>query len=246
MKFGGIIAAIFAVSAAATPTPTVNKRATTWCDAWGSQVTGGYTIYHNNWGAAQATSGSQCTTLESVNSGSVVWSTSWTWAGGSSSVKSYSNVALVDVNKKLSAISSVPSTWSWIYTGSNIVANVAYDLWLAPSVGANDSYEIMIWLAALGGAGPISSTGSPVDSPTIAGSQWKVYTGNNGSVKVISFVATSSITNFNGDLNQFLTYLTTKQGVSSSLYATKLQAGTEPFTGSNAVLKTSAYRISVS
>lgn len=89
----------------------------------------------------------------------------------------------------------------------------------------------MIWLAALGGAGPISSTGSPVDSPTIAGSQWKVYTGNNGSVKVISFVATSSITNFNGDLNQFFTYLTTKQGVSSSLYATKLQAGTEPFTG---------------
>lgn len=114
MKFSlGLIPTLLATLAAATPTGTLEKRATTWCGSWGSLETGGYTIYHNNWGAAQATSGSQCTTFTSVSSGSVVWSTSWTWAGGSSSVKSYSNVALTSVNKKLSDISTIPSKWTW-------------------------------------------------------------------------------------------------------------------------------------
>ncbi|KAK7424057.1 hypothetical protein QQX98_000667 [Neonectria punicea] len=236
---------LLAAVAVATPTPTLEKRATTWCDSWGSLATGGFTIYHNNWGAAQATSGSQCTTFESINSGSVVWSTSWTWAGGSNQVKSYSNVALESVNKQLSAISSIPSTWKWTQTGSNLVADVAYDLWLAPSVGANNQYEIMIWLAAYGGAGPISSTGSAIDTVTIAGSSWTVYSGPNGDTTVYSFVAASTITSFSGDLNLFFKYLTSKQGVSTSMVATSLQAGTEPFTGSNAVFKTSAYTISV-
>ncbi|KAH7011118.1 concanavalin A-like lectin/glucanase domain-containing protein [Ilyonectria destructans] len=245
MQLSFLIPAVLATVAAASPTRVLEKRATTWCDSYGSLETGGYTVYHNNWGAAQATSGSQCTTFDSVTSGSVSWSTSWSWTGGSSSVKSYSNIALVDVNTQLSAISSIPSTWTWSYTGSDIVADVAYDLWLAPSATADNQYEIMIWLGAYGGAGPISSTGSPVDTPTLAGSDWKLYSGANGDTTVFSFVATSNITSFDGDLNEFFTYLTSNQGVSESMYATSLQAGTEPFTGSDAVFDTTAYTISV-
>ncbi|KAF7555594.1 hypothetical protein G7Z17_g2058 [Cylindrodendrum hubeiense] len=245
MKFSSIIPAGLATLAAASPTRVLEKRSTTWCDSYGSLETGGYTVYHNNWGSAQATSGSQCTTFDSVTSGSASWSTSWTWAGGSSSVKSYSNIALVDVNTQLSAISSIPSKWTWSYTGSDIVADVAYDLWLAPSATADNEYEIMVWLAAYGGAGPISSTGSSVDTATIAGSSWEVYSGTNGDTTVFSFVATSTITSFDGDLNEFFTYLTTNQGVSTSMYATSLQAGTEPFTGTDAVFDTTAYSMSV-
>lgn len=113
MQLSFLIPAVLATVAAASPTRVLEKRATTMCDNWGSLETGGFTIYHNNWGAAQATSGSQCTTFDSITSGSVSWSTSWSWAGGSSSVKSYSNVALEDVNTQLSAISSIPSTWTW-------------------------------------------------------------------------------------------------------------------------------------
>lgn len=118
MKFSFLIPAVLATMASASPTRVLEKRATTWCDSYGSLETGGYTVYHNNWGAAQATSGSQCTTFDSVTSGSVSWSTSWSWTGGSSSVKSYSNIALVDVNTQLSAISSIPSTWTWTYVAS--------------------------------------------------------------------------------------------------------------------------------
>ncbi|TDZ67586.1 putative xyloglucan-specific endo-beta-1,4-glucanase A [Colletotrichum trifolii] len=243
-----LVSAILAATAVASPTPTIEKRntTTTWCESFGSLATGGYTVYHNNWGAADATSGSQCTTFESLKSGSVAWSSKWSWAGGQGKVKSYPNVALEKVNKPLSSIKSIPSKWTWTYDGSDLVADVAYDLWLAPSVGANNKYEIMIWLVALGGAGPISSTGKMIDSPTIAGTTWSLFSGPNGDTTVYSFVAPSTINSFDGDLYGFFDYLVSKQGVAKTNVVTSLQAGTEPFTGSNAVFTTTGVSISVS
>lgn len=125
------------------------------------------------------------------------------------------------------------------------MADVSYDLWLAPTSGGTNSYEIMVWLAALGGAGPISSSGSAIATVTIAGSSWKLYSGTNGATTVYSFVATSQVKSFSGDMMDFFDYLTTNEGVSKSLYVTQLQAGTEPFTGTNAVFSTSSYSITV-
>lgn len=102
----------------------------------------------------------------------------------------------------------------------------------------------MIWLAALGGAGPISSTGSPVATTTIAGVMWKLSSGENGNMTAYSFVASATTTSFSGDLLEFLKYLQTKQGLSSSLYLIDVQAGTEPFTGS-AALSVSSYSAAV-
>ncbi|KAI1084878.1 concanavalin A-like lectin/glucanase domain-containing protein [Whalleya microplaca] len=233
-----------ATSAFAAPTPTVNKRDTTIsCGAFGSLATGGYTVYHNNWGSGKATSGNQCTYFKALNGNTVAWSTTWSWTGGPGEVKSYSNVALEKVNKQLSAVKSIWSKWSWTYSGTNRVSDVSYDLWLAPTQGGTNKYEIMIWLAADGGAGPISKTGQTIATPTIAGSSWNLYTGPNGDTTVFSFVAKSNINNFNADLNQFFTYLTKNQGVPSNYWITSLQAGTEPFSGSNAVFTTTNYGI---
>lgn len=131
------------------------------------------------------------------------------------------------------------------YTGSDLVADVSYDLWLAPTSGGTNSYEIMVWLAAMGGAGPISANGSAVGTMTIAGTSWSLYSGTNGATKVYSFVASSEVTSFDGDLNDFFKYLVENEGVSDSLYVTQVQAGTEPFTGTNAVFTTTAYTVSV-
>jgi xyloglucan-specific endo-beta-1,4-glucanase len=71
-----------------------------------------------------------------------------------------SNVALNSgLNKRLSAISSIPTGWYWTYSSasSNLVSNVAYDLWLSTSSGGSNTDEIMIWLSSRGGAGPIGS-----------------------------------------------------------------------------------------
>lgn len=136
-------------------------------------------------------------------------------------------------------------TPSHSYTGSDIVADVSYDLWLAPTSGGTNSYEIMVWLAALGGAGPISSTGSAVATPSIADATWELYSGTNGDTTVYSFVASSEIEDFSGDMMDFFNYLVSNEGVSDSLYVTQLQAGTEPFTGTDAVFSTTSYTISV-
>jgi len=230
----------------AVPTATVEKRAVTKCGTWDGIPSGTYTVWQNLWGKDSATSGSQCSTVNSFSGGSIAWSTSWTWAGGSYSVKSYANVEPTTFTvKKVSAISSIPSTWRWSYSGSNIVADVAYDLFTSSSAGGSNEYEIMIWLAALGGAGPISQSGSPISTPSIAGTSWKLYFGYNGSVKVYSFVASSQVTSFSGDLLGFLKYLQTNNGFPSSQYVKSIQAGTEPFTGSNAVLTTSAYSVTL-
>jgi xyloglucan-specific endo-beta-1,4-glucanase len=130
------------------------------------------------------------------------------------------------------------------YTGTNIVADVSYDMFTSSTATGSNEYEIMIWLAALGGAGPISSTGSPIATPTINGVTWKLFSGPNGATTVYSFVAESEVTSFTGDIKLFLTWLSANEGYSTSQYVTSIGAGTEPFTGSNAVLSVSAYSIS--
>lgn len=252
MKFTlSAISALLAATAIAKPTPAADVKGTTLCGSFGSVAVGEFTLYQNNWGASKATSGGQCTTFKSLSAdGSVVWASNWTWTGGAGQVKSYSNVALEKVNKKLTEIKSIKSTWKWTYTGDNLVADVAYDLWLAPSVGANNQFEIMVWLGSFGGAGPISSTygadgnATPVATTTIAGTSWKLFKGPNGDTTVFSFVAPSN-QGFNGDLKAFFDYLTSSQGVSTSSVVTSLQGGTEPFTGSGAVFDTTEYTLQV-
>lgn len=95
------------------PTPSLKERSTETCDQWGTIQTGSYTVYNDLWGESSATSGSQCTTVTGLTNGIISWTTAWTWAGGSSSVKSYSNVALDFTATTLADISSLTAVWSW-------------------------------------------------------------------------------------------------------------------------------------
>jgi xyloglucan-specific endo-beta-1,4-glucanase len=94
--------------------------------------------------------------------------------------------------KKLSAISTIPTTWHWTYSGSSVVADVAYDMFTSSTATGSAQYEIMIWLDAIGGAGPISSTGSPIATVTLASVVFSLYKGVNGAMTVFSFVANPS------------------------------------------------------
>jgi xyloglucan-specific endo-beta-1,4-glucanase len=112
MKSFILASAALAGLALATPTPTVDKRATSFCGQWDSLQTGSYIVYNNLWGRDAGT-GSQCTTVNSLSGNSVAWSTSWSWSGGSYNVKSYANAVVKTAAKKISAISSIPSTWKY-------------------------------------------------------------------------------------------------------------------------------------
>ena len=106
--------ALAAPSVAEVPSKTLDKRATTICGQWDSVVTGTYTLYQDLWGESAATSGSQCSTFTSLSGNTIVWSTSWTWAGGSSSVKSFANVVVTQsTGYQVSTISTIPSVWDY-------------------------------------------------------------------------------------------------------------------------------------
>jgi xyloglucan-specific endo-beta-1,4-glucanase len=157
-------------------------------------------------------------------------------------VKSYANVVTKVGAKAVSAVKSLPTTWKWTYTGENIVANVAYDLFTGKTAdSARQEYEIMIWLGALGGAGPISATGKPIATVKLAGQNWKLYNGKNSQLNVFSFVAEKNVNNFKGDLVEFISYLTSKQGLPKNQILQSVGAGTEPFSGKNAKLTVSEY-----
>ncbi|KAF3168907.1 hypothetical protein TWF788_010773 [Orbilia oligospora] len=143
-----------------------------FCGQYASTTTGAYSLFNNLWGSGSATAGSQCTGLDGTSGNTIYWHTSWTWQGGSGNVKSYANAALIFTPKKLSTLSTIPTTWKYTYSNTNsMVANVAYDIFTSStsSTSATPEYEIMIWLGAYGGAGPISSTGSAIASTYIDG-----------------------------------------------------------------------------
>lgn len=119
------------------------------------------------------------------------------------------------------------------YSNTNIVADVAYDLFLSSTPTGSEEYEIMVWLAALGGAGPISSTGKTIATVTLNGVEWDLWVGPNGQMTVYSFVAKSTVTEFGGDLLYFFDYLVKNHGLPNNKYLKTVQAGTEPFTGTS-------------
>ncbi|CUA71049.1 Endoglucanase cel12C [Rhizoctonia solani] len=224
---------------------SLNKRFNVLTGQWDNESlnSGYYTLYNNLWGKDSG-SGSQTTQATSVNGKKVAWKTTYNWSGGPYNVKSYSDVGLNSgLNKKLSAISSIPTGWYWTYSSasSNLVSNVSYDLWLSTTSGGSNTDEIMIWLSARGGAGP---AGSQITTATVNGVTWKLFKGTVSTWTVWSFVAPSELTSYNSDLKPFFTYLINSQGLSSSKYLTGVQAGTEPFVGS-ATLTTTEYSVTV-
>lgn len=119
MKFTQVaLPLLFSGAAFAAPAAdkTLKARSTQICGQYDSVATGAYTVYQDLWGQDSATSGSQCSTVTSLSGSTIVWSTSWSWAGASSSVKSYANIALDSVAKtgvKVSSISAIPAVWKW-------------------------------------------------------------------------------------------------------------------------------------
>ncbi|THH03304.1 hypothetical protein EW145_g6363 [Phellinidium pouzarii] len=220
------------------------------CGQWDTVSAGSYELLLDQWGISGA-SGSQCGQISSLSGSTIAWKTNWTWSGGSG-VKTFTDIQLnTGIGAQLSTISSIPTTWDWSYSlSSGAVADVAYDLFTADSPTGANVNEIMVWLANYN-AGPISahygSDGKPVPVASdlnISGQSWNLYFGSNGANNVYSFLPSSgsAITSFTGDINDFLTYLTSNQGVSTSQFLKTAQAGTEPTSGTGTLI-TSKYSL---
>ncbi|WP_053849448.1 cellulose binding domain-containing protein [Streptomyces sp. NRRL B-24085] len=220
------------VSLAALLTSASGAQAdTTICETYGSTtIQGRYVVQNNRWG----TSATQCISVN--DSGFRI-----TQADGSvptnGAPKSYPSIFNgchytncspgTNLPAQLSTISSAPSSISFSYV-NNAVYDAAYDIWLDPTPrtdGVNRT-EIMIWFNKVGSVQPV---GSLVGNATVGGRNWQVWSGNNGSNDVLSFVAPSAMASWNFDVMDFVRQAVSRGLAQNNWYLTSIQAGFEPW-----------------
>ncbi|KAG7382427.1 hypothetical protein PHYPSEUDO_004858 [Phytophthora pseudosyringae] len=235
--------AIAAAVAAVASSPAVAEE---FCGQWNSTQTDDYTVYNNLWGQDNDKAGGQCTGLDSVDGSTIAWHTSFNWSGDNWQVKSFANAALKFDPVQLANVTSIPSTIEFDYKyDGNIITNVAYDLFTSATAGGNVEYELMVWLAALGGAWPLSTTGKPIKEVKVSNVDFNLYQGKNGNTTVFSYVAVNTTTSFSADFKQFFDELPSDNTIAPTQFLTHVQAGTEPFQGKNATLTVSKYSVAV-
>eukprot|EP00644_Phytophthora_capsici_P009491 jgi/Phyca11/15451/fgenesh1_pg.PHYCAscaffold_13_\ len=221
MKF--LIPATLAVAALVSST-----EAQQYCGRDDFKVVGDYTVYNNLWGEDNDKTGGQCTEVTGSSGSSVSWKTKFNWAG--------------DNWQQVSAISSIPTSIDYTYTfDGHIIANVAYDLFTSSSANGEIEYELMVWLAALGGPWPLTDSGKPIKTVKIGGVEFDLFQGMNKKVKVFSYVAKKTAYKFSADLKKFFNELPANNTLPQEQFLVKLEAGTEPFQGKNGEMIVKSY-----
>lgn len=124
----------------------------------------------------------------------------------------------------------------------------ATDAFLGSQCGGAHQIEVMVWLAAFGGLGPISASGSPISTPTIGSNHFKLYEGHSSDAgtTTYSFVADHEINHYSENLMAFFNHLVEYHGVSDSLVLQEVHAGTEAVDGQGAKFTTTGYTINSS
>ncbi|MEU0334663.1 cellulose binding domain-containing protein [Streptomyces sp. NPDC006193] len=237
---GALLTSLVSLAALLTTAPAAHAD-TTICETYGSTtIQGRYVVQNNRWG----TSDEQCVTV--TDSGFRI-----SRADGSvptnGAPKSYPSVYNgchytncspgTALPARLSTISRAPTSISYSYV-SNAVYDAAYDIWLDPTPrtdGVNRT-EIMIWFNKVG---PIQPVGSQVGTATVAGRQWQVWAGSNGTNDVLSFVAPSAITSWSFDVMDFVRQAVSRGLAQDSWYLTSVQAGFEPWENGTGLAVTS-------
>lgn len=179
---------------------------------------GGYEVQNDEWGLSYDPSGGQ----EIWPDGSG-WYASMTWTYTNGDVKAYPSIfagwnfdgywspepdgfpVLVSVNDPL------PTSTTWSTTGTFTNYDVAYDVFFSASSDPQEpSEEMMVWIGGTGDSPAGSEVASNVTLGGMAGT-WNVWAGNVGW-PVYSFVRTSSVNSFSGNLQPFVYYLAYTKG----------------------------------
>lgn len=237
---GALLTALVSTAALLTAA-SASHADITICEKFGSAtIQGRYTVQNNRWG----TGDTQCIAV--TDSGFRI-----TRADGSvptnGAPKSYPSVYNgchytncspgTNLPAQLRTVSTAPTSISYGYVNDGAY-DAAYDIWLDPTPRTDgvSRTEIMVWLNK---AGPIQPVGSPAGTATVAGRQWEVWSGNNGSNDVLSFVAPAAITSWTFDVMDFVQQAVSRGLAQSSWYLTSVQAGFEPWQNGTGLAVTS-------
>lgn len=110
--------------------------------------------------------------------------------------------------------------------------DAAYDIWFnqtSTTSGQPNGTEVMIWLNH---QGVIQPFGSPITTTTIDGANYEVWTGNQSTWKVISYVASTPVTSVSSlDLKPFFADAVSRGSLDPSWWLIDVEYGFEIWTG---------------
>ncbi|NUR26957.1 MAG: cellulose-binding protein [Catenulispora sp.] len=225
------MAFVAAVSAVALPTA---QAATTTCSGTGTIPAGDYMIQANEWNS----SAPQCLTY----TGGTAWTVStanFNLSGGAPatypSIFKGCHWGLCTGNSgmpiQMSKLGSAVSSWNTTQPASGAY-DVAYDIWFnsTPTTsGQPDGTEVMIWINSRGGVAPF---GSRTGNATISGLNWNVWTGQQTSWKIISYVLNPGATSVsNLDLKAIFQDAQARGSINPAHYLLDVEAGFEIWQG---------------
>jgi Glycosyl hydrolase family 12/Cellulose binding domain len=132
---------------------------------------------------------------------------------------------------QVSKLTSATTSWSTTQVSSGAY-DVAYDLWFnsTPTTsGQPDGTEVMIWLNSRGGVQPF---GSQTATASIAGLNWNVWTGQQSSWRIISYVLNPGATSFtNLNALALIQDAVSRGSINSAHYLLDAEAGFEIWQG---------------
>ncbi|WP_333768414.1 GH12 family glycosyl hydrolase domain-containing protein [Streptomyces sp. IBSBF 2435] len=139
---------------------------------------------------------------------------------------------------QVSKLGSATSSWSTTQPAAGAY-DVAYDLWInstPTTIGQPDGTEIMIWLNSRGGVQPF---GGKTGTSSAAGHNWDVWTGQQTSWKIISYVLQGGGTSFTGlDIKGLIDDAVGRGSVNASHYLIDAEAGFEVWQGGQGLATT--------
>jgi cellulose 1,4-beta-cellobiosidase len=211
------------------------SAATSTCDPQGTITAGDYTIQANEWNSTlQQCIGYSGGTAWSVNTANFNLGTNGAPATYPSIFKGChwgDCTPNSGLPIQVSRLGSATSSWSTVQPASGAY-DVAYDLWInsTPTTkGQPDGTEIMIWLNSRGGVQPF---GAKTGTSSAAGHSWDVWTGQQTSWKIISYVLQGGGTSFsNLDVKALIDDAVSRGSVNPSHYLIDAEAGFEIWQG---------------
>ncbi|GAA1981186.1 GH12 family glycosyl hydrolase domain-containing protein [Catenulispora subtropica] len=231
-----------AAPALAAPGAGAAPADTSTCSATGTIPAGDYLIQANEWNSTAQ----QCITY----TGGTAWSVSTADFNLSTSgaPATYPSIykgchwglctAGSGMPIQVSKLGSATSSWSTTQPGSGAY-DVAYDIWFnsTPTTsGQPDGTEVMIWINSRGGVQPF---GSQTGTSTAAGRNWNVWTGQQTSWKIISYVLNPGATSVTDlDVKALIQDAVARGSINPAHYLIDAEAGFEIWQGGQGLATT--------
>jgi Glycosyl hydrolase family 12/Cellulose binding domain/Fibronectin type III domain len=239
LRVGAAVAAVvLGLAVTFLTVPSAQAATVSDCTQWGttSLQGGGYTYQQNEWNstAPQCASIDTTTGAWSITQANFALGTAGPPATYPSSYKGCHWGACTSNSGlpiQVSNLGSVTTSWDTTQVASGAY-DVAYDIWFnsTPTTsGQPDGTELMIWLNSRGGVQPF---GSQTGTANAAGKSWNVWTGQQTSWKIISYVLVGGGTSFsNLDVKALIDDAVARGSINSAHYLIDAEAGFEIWQG---------------